>query len=610
MRISCVGLESSTLEGLAPEHYWPVVVQVSSPSHVTSTLHDHIFRCLASTGADQHPWALLVVAALDGPQALASYLDGTRAVSAPAQQPELAALADASTPEPPGVYLGAITVAGFRGVGPATTLPLNPGPGLTLVVGRNGSGKSSFAEGVEVLFTGTSLRWEGRTKAWKLGWRNLHQPNDTAVSADLMVEGPGPLSVTRTWAAGADLGASVAVTKARGTKAKPFNASEWAKALATFRPFLSYNELGSLLESGPSALYDALSTVLGLEEFLHVERSLADARKAQQALVDAAKDGARALAAAADAAAIAAPREARAVHLAAKLTAKVWDLSALRALAEGKVEATRAALDTLQRLAALTAPDVDAVQAAATRLRAVAKALAGLAGTDGARSLARARLLQQAVAFHASHAGTSCAVCGSANRISASWREECEREVTSLLAEAAAVDDATRAVEVAVRSAHALVQGWQVLPAAAAGELPSLGVLRETQSAWLSARDVHDAVALSAYLEAHVLETADAVSRVAYEARAALQEREDVWRPLSQALNLWLPLGERAAPAVEHAKHCKDAEKWWKEAAAAIAMNGLRPSRLAPWTRGSSCACRAMSTWAAWVWRAQPRSGA
>ncbi len=64
--------------------------------------------------------------------------------------------------EPPGVYLGAITVAGFRGIGPATTLPLQPGPGLTLVVGRNGSGKSSFAEAAEVLLTGTSLRWEGR----------------------------------------------------------------------------------------------------------------------------------------------------------------------------------------------------------------------------------------------------------------------------------------------------------------------------------------------------------------------------------------------------------------------------------------------------------------
>ena len=85
------------------------------------------------------------------------------------------------------VYLGAITVAGFRGIGPATTLPLHPGLGLTLVVARNGSGKSSFAEGAEVLLTGTRLRWEGRTKAWKLGWRTLHQAHTASVSAQLLV---------------------------------------------------------------------------------------------------------------------------------------------------------------------------------------------------------------------------------------------------------------------------------------------------------------------------------------------------------------------------------------------------------------------------------------
>jgi hypothetical protein len=34
----------------------------------------------------------------------------------------------------------------------------------------------------------------------------------------------------------------------------------WDQALATYRPFLSYNELGSMLDEGPSKLYDALSS--------------------------------------------------------------------------------------------------------------------------------------------------------------------------------------------------------------------------------------------------------------------------------------------------------------------------------------------------------------
>src|SRR6202142_3843014 len=52
----------------------------------------------------------------------------------------------ASSKPPAAVYLTAIEVEGFRGIGPPTPLTIDPGPGLTLVVGRNGSGKSSFSE--------------------------------------------------------------------------------------------------------------------------------------------------------------------------------------------------------------------------------------------------------------------------------------------------------------------------------------------------------------------------------------------------------------------------------------------------------------------------------
>ena len=54
---------------------------------------------------------------------------------------------------PPGAYLQSLTVTGFRGIGPPATLKVTPRPGLTLVVGRNGSGKSSSAEALEVLLT-------------------------------------------------------------------------------------------------------------------------------------------------------------------------------------------------------------------------------------------------------------------------------------------------------------------------------------------------------------------------------------------------------------------------------------------------------------------------
>src|SRR5215469_5036561 len=71
------------------------------------------------------------------------------------------------------VYLSSLEVEGFRGIGDATTLAVDPGPGLTLLVGRNGSGKSSFSEALEMLLTGTNQRWKDRNLVWKDGWQNL-----------------------------------------------------------------------------------------------------------------------------------------------------------------------------------------------------------------------------------------------------------------------------------------------------------------------------------------------------------------------------------------------------------------------------------------------------
>jgi hypothetical protein len=43
----------------------------------------------------------------------------------------------AAPPEPAGAYLRSLTVNGFRLIGKPATLSLQPGPGLTVVVGRN-----------------------------------------------------------------------------------------------------------------------------------------------------------------------------------------------------------------------------------------------------------------------------------------------------------------------------------------------------------------------------------------------------------------------------------------------------------------------------------------
>ena len=131
---------------------------------------------------------LLVLAALDGRDALERALAEDPAVHAqPTALPRTApALPDRVSAS---AYLESISVQGFRGIGARATLSIAPGPGLTLVIGRNGSGKSSLAEALELLLTGENRRWAKKAAVWKQGWRNLHWDGAVAIEASLTIEG-------------------------------------------------------------------------------------------------------------------------------------------------------------------------------------------------------------------------------------------------------------------------------------------------------------------------------------------------------------------------------------------------------------------------------------
>ena len=77
----------------------------------------------------------------------ASALDAEAREAVLAETDASAAVANDTVAEAGEVYLRSFTVEGFRGIRKAATLKLSARPGRTIVVGRNGSGKSSFAEG-------------------------------------------------------------------------------------------------------------------------------------------------------------------------------------------------------------------------------------------------------------------------------------------------------------------------------------------------------------------------------------------------------------------------------------------------------------------------------
>ena len=539
---------------------------------MTPQLTDRVISRLTTTGAADQPWTFALLAAMDGRSALESYLDDGVKVRTPAA----ATAGNEVTTEPPGVYLASITVEGFRGVGPATTLKFRPGPGLTLVVGRNGSGKSSFAEGIEYLLTGRNYRWEKRPKVWEGGWRNLHQNAAVSLKADLVVEGEGTLTVTRSWKT-PELAAAPAFVKRGSGSPVPLEKLGWNDALVAFRPFLSYNELGSLLDEGPSKLYDALSGVLGLEELAGVQDVLASARKERQRRIEDAKEGAQQIRDAVAALSARGPDE-RFDKIERSLKKRDWDITALEALVGSGVADPRSDLALLQRLMTIAVLDETSAAQMVERLRAAQKACAGFAGTNAERSQERARLLEQALKYHQKHTGGQCPVCGTDDALDEAWPDATRNEIEHLKTEATACVSADNERQMRIREAQKFLAPPP--PFLAEASVLGLSALADTRRSWTAmsaGRDLTDATALAEHLERHAAPLAAAQQALIAEAEAEFRRREDVWAPIATALAEWLPKARLARRAAATVDDLKAAEAWWKETTAA-----LRDERFAP----------------------------
>jgi hypothetical protein len=177
---------------------------------VTAVLHRASIDESLSEGSQ-----LLVLAALEGGDVLGDALESPR--------PALAVTASGrdSAGSPVRAFLSSVTVEGFRGIGPASKLTLTPAPGLVVVAGRNGCGKSSFAEALEMTLTRGSYRWRQRTAVWHQAWRNVHHQSPVSITVTLAEEGHGPTVVGAQWEAGAPLEGGAAWTQRRGAKREP-----------------------------------------------------------------------------------------------------------------------------------------------------------------------------------------------------------------------------------------------------------------------------------------------------------------------------------------------------------------------------------------------------
>ena len=95
--------------------------------------------------------------------------------------------------------------------------------------------------------TGTTYRWQARASQWKDAWRNLHSPAAPKIEVSLAEESVGTTKVTVEWN-GDELESRETYLQRPGQHRETgIESLGWERPLETFRPLMSYDELGGLL---------------------------------------------------------------------------------------------------------------------------------------------------------------------------------------------------------------------------------------------------------------------------------------------------------------------------------------------------------------------------
>jgi recombinational DNA repair ATPase RecF len=531
------------------------------------SLQQIITRRLEAEAPGEANWPYFVLAALDGAAALEAALQPDAQIG-----PLKTAGASAPFVPPRKAFLQEVRVRGFRGIGREATLSINPGPGLTLVVGRNGSGKSSFAEAAELLVTRGNARWDARSSQWKEGFRNLHEPQ-ASIGARFTVEGGRSCDLRVDWAEGAGLAERTDYVQFTGEPRTTYDALAWSAAAASYRPVLSYNELGGMLDEAPSKFFDALSQILGLEVLAAAGGLLRQARldreKQQKELVKTQKDLAIKAASHSDG---------RGAQVGALLQKKAADLAAIERILEGDAAGEGAAGEMTTLRQVITLPDVtaEAVARAVEMLKVGAEALKAHSGTLAARSADLVSLLDSALRFHDKHGDGPCPVCGAAGVMDDGWHTRQQAQAGELRDAARAVNDAQALLKAGRDALKGLSQPSSgVLQAATAMGLPAAALAEAAERA--RAAVALETVEGVARIDDAMAALAAATAELKGQAMAELARREDLWRPMAREVQAWLAVARKAVPAIARLGDVSAAEKWLNGA-----TDDLRKERFAP----------------------------
>ncbi|MCY3586251.1 MAG: AAA family ATPase [Acidimicrobiaceae bacterium] len=471
------------------------------------------------------------------------------------------------------LFIESIRVRGFRGIGDECQLALSPHPGLTLVTGRNGTGKSSIVEGVEFVLTGQSLRWAGRSVERKAGWRNLHSPAQPQAVVTLQRPGlPEPHIFSATWD-GDNVEKATRTVSIGGTPTRPIETPLWDGALATHRPILSYAELAKIVEGTPSDRYNALAPVLGMQSLQAPLNRLGESKKLAEQQHEAGVLAVKALLPDLQASA-----DDRALRAYAALDGP-WDLDAVDDIVTGTQSASTQREQVLRELEQLAPPNQERVIEHSDALKNAARQVSTLEGTEAGRADVLAELLRSAIRLHELHGDGDCPVCGRDSALHSDWVQQAKREIERLKSVATKMRTAQSVLETARRGVHSLAKSPPEVLTRVVDHAPQIDAsgLTAAWNAWATLPNGDEELA------DHLLSGYEAVERATVQVRTAArsfrEEQDADWRPLAQRLSEVLPLARESEKANKSLPGVGRAEKWLKDTEAEIRDGEIRGHR-------------------------------
>lgn len=458
------------------------------------------------------------------------------------------------------IWLTHIAVQGFRGAGPRSELDIDPKPGLTVVLGRNGTGKSSLAEGLEVVLGGLddSQRWDGRDneKEWKQGWRNLGWTGDVYTEAGF--SGPaGKFVARRLWTGGDE----------ESEACENIDAG-WSRGVIEADPVLTYAELGRLPDTKPSERYRQLAHLLGVEGVSSARNFLAQQRTAVEGEERTLNKERMALITA-----LTPIDDERARKAEEALEQRGWPrrVKALKLVLGGEVlTSDDGELARLKAVSRLKAPP-DPSQAV-TELREALEEHRAVQGTAQARLDQLAKLLGKALDYALETEVSDCPVCRTPAILDPTWRAEAQVRMQEAESDSLRARNAETRLKTATTAAQRLCAGPNVNiePDDASEDCLT------TWRAWEKGRQLTGDLLLAHLEQSHggLVTAVEVLVSATTDRLAALDE---VWQPLRARLQSLQDRAVANLEAKERAKPFGQAEKWLK-----AVEKDLRERRLEP----------------------------